>query len=795
MEENKRWVAKWIWSEDSFPLQHEIVYFRRTFHVENNDCQLVVNVSADSRYRLFLNGQSICVGPLKGDNYSHYYETVNLSAYLNVGKNVLAVKVVHYSSNSSHPSPESIWHSPNGGFLLEGSLKTSKGEIVETLHTDNKWKCFKDIAIHYEAESWISSTWLGGVERVNGVDLPHGWEKIDYDDSNWSEAVPFLDPQLDHGLLTPWQLTSRSVPFLYEDEKLFLRIMRTEGDAISKKDFTNKDHSLFIDRNSRFIVELDAGELTTGYLNIKVSGGKGAKLSILSSECYEKEDPETGRRIKRVRDDFSKGSKLLGDSDIYIVSGSGTKERQEVYEPFWWRTFRFVKLEIEAGDQPITIHSFSYRETGYPLDVKADFQSSDPSLTPLWDVSVRTLKRCMHETYEDCPYYEQLQYAMDTRLQILFTYAISGDDRLARKAIFDFHSSLLPSGMLQSRYPSVLPQVIPGFSIYWILMLHDHYMYFGDVDLVKRYRPTMDAVLDWFERKVGSEGLVDNLSSSYWNFVDWVEEWPFGIPGAVANGPLTIYNLMYAVALQKGAELNEWTGRQDVAREYQERAEKLKHAILLHCWSEEKQLFRDGPNVEEYSQHVQIWSVLSNVIGDEKAVNVMEKVLNDKTLSQVSYAMAFFLFRALSKTSLYDRSFDLWDIWRNMVELNLTTWVEDPVIQRSDCHAWGAAPLYEFTSEILGVQPDLPGFERILVQPKLGNLLSAKGSVATPYGLVYVEWRINEKQFSIMVNGPKDIPLNMKLPNGKTFFFDSSSNINHKCLIDHKERADNSDGK
>ncbi|MBS4216952.1 alpha-L-rhamnosidase N-terminal domain-containing protein [Bacillus sp. FJAT-49711] len=786
MEENKKWLAKWIWSKNISIDVHEIVYFRRTFHVEDKNCQLVVNVSADSRYRLFLNGQSICVGPLKGDSRTHYYETVNLSPYLKLGKNVLAAKVVHYSSHSSEPSPESIWHSPKGGFLLEGSLQTASGNIAETLDTNNKWKCFVDHAIHYEAESWISSIWLGGVERVEGAKLPHGWELVEYSDDHWKEAVPFLEPQLDHGLLTPWQLTRRTIPFLYEEEKLFTKIMRIQEDDISSRNIFTKT----IAQGTQFIVELDAGELTTGYLNIKVSGGKGAKISILPSECYEKEDPKTGRRIKGIRDEISEGSKLLGDSDIYIVGGYGTPETLEVYEPFWWRTFRFVRLKIEVSDEPITIHSFTYRETGYPLEVKTNFQSSDATMTPLWDVSVRTLKRCMHETYEDCPYYEQLQYAMDTRLQILFTYSISGDDRLARKAIFDYHSSLLPSGMLQSRYPSVLPQVIPGFSIYWILMVHDHYQYFGDVDLVKRYRPTVDAVLDWFDRKIGTDGLVDNLTSSYWNFVDWVAEWHNGIPGAVSKGPLTIYNLMYAVALLRGAELNEWTGRPDVAKEYRERAEKLKKAILSYCWSEKEGLFRDGPNVEEYSQHVQIWSVLLGVVEGEKAKEVMEKVLKDHTLSKVSYAMAFFLFRALSKTGLYLQSFDQWDTWRNMLKLNLTTWVEDPVGERSDCHAWGAAPLYEFTSEILGVQPDLPGYGRILVQPQLGNLSYAKGSAATPHGLVYINWEVAGDEFKIKIDGPKHIPLTLKLPNGENFFYSSASNIDHKCLLNYFDEVE-----
>jgi len=786
MEDIRNWQAKWIWKQEAKPDKHELVYFRRSFHVEHPDSRLMVHVSADSRYRLFINGKSVSIGPLKGDNHTHYYETVDVSDYLTLGQNVLSAIVLHYSSTTSEPSPDSIWHAPKGGFLLEGSLKTANGKIVESLHTDENWKCLEDEAVTFEAESWVSSIWLGGVERVDGAKVPHGWNLLNYDDSDWEAAKAIFPINLGFGLLTPWQLTERTIPFLYEKEATFAKVMRVIDDVAipieeQQRFFTKGEPELNLSPNEHYTVELDAGELTTGYLRLLVSEGKGTKIRIVPSECYEKRDPVTGERVKGIRDEISDGSYLLGDSDIYVVGGM----EEESYEPFWWRTFRFVRLEIEVGEEPIRIHQFHYRETGYPLDVKTDFSSSDETLKPLWDISIRTLQRCMHETYEDCPYYEQLQYSMDTRLQILFTYTISGDDRLARKAIYDYHSSLLPSGMLQSRYPSFLPQVIPSFSLYWILMVYDHYMYFGDTDLVKRYRPTIDAVLDWFDRKVNEDGLVDNLPDAYWNYVDWVAEWQKGIPPAKAEGPMTIYSLMYAVALQKAAVLYDATGRKDVAREYLERASQLNNAVRATCWSAEKGLFQDGPGVEDYSQHVQVWGVLSHVVEGEKAGKLMERAIDDKHLPQVSYAMAFFLFRALSEAGVYHRSFELWDSWRKMVQLNLTTWTEDPIShrQRSDCHAWGATPLYEFPAEVLGIQPDLPGFKRVNVQPNLGNLTWAKGSICTPEGLISVDWKIDHNLFTIQIDGPEQVPLVLKLPDGTTINYNNAANIKTTCLL------------
>ena len=92
-------------------------------------------------------------------------------------------------------------------------------------------------------------------------------------------------------------------------------------------------------------------------------------------------------------------------------------------------------------------------ETGYPLNVQTKADASDERFKKIWEISERTLRCCMHETYEDCPFYEQLQYAMDTRAQILYTYAISADDRLARKCMEDFRRSQRYDGLLNCAAP------------------------------------------------------------------------------------------------------------------------------------------------------------------------------------------------------------------------------------------------------------------------------------------------------------------------------------------------------
>ena len=769
--------GNFIWARNenkSINSENEIYLFRKRFSCLPTTAGFLVRISADSRYRLYCNGKSVVSGPCKGSQFTTYYEVIDLSAYLQEGENVLAVKVLHYPPVGENLS---IWRYPLGMLYVFGELKDREGNVQQRIVSDASWRSMQDVSTKFVPGSY-TTMFLGGSESSQGSLVPHHWQELEYDYSGWDPCVEYHLVDTTTGVLEPWQLTERNIPLLHEEEKNFLRLTYKENlpepkQQILKAFSFDNDTALVLKPMQTYVLEIDAGVLSTGFVRLALSGGALSEVGILCAECYENPPVEIPwMRDKGQRDD-AKNGKLYGDFDRYVVAGIGDRDKQqyEIYEPFLFKTFRFIRLEITTKNDPLSIHSFHYRDTAYPLDVKAEFRCSDNSLNTLWDISLRTLGRCMHESYEDCPYYEQFQYNIDTYLQTLFTYNVSGDDRMAKKAIHDFHSSLLPQGLLQSRFPSIEPQVIPGFTIYWILMVYDHYQYFHDIGLIKRYCPTIDAVLGWFDRHLNSDGLVDDIPQKYWQFVDWVSEWRDrrGVPEAAANGPLTVYNLMYSLGLQKSAELNRLLGRDCIAKEYLARAQAVNASVLKNCYAKSLGLFEDGPNSGTYSEHAQIWAVLANAVTGDTAAKLICDTLEHTHLAKVSYAMTFFLFRALAQTGLYHMSFDLWDPWRNMTELNLTTWAEDPVTQRSDCHAWGALPLYEFTTGVLGVKPSAKSDGMVTVKPIPGKLTWAEGVVVTALGPLGIEWRMLDGRCTLCIQNPSEIPLDIILPDGKQY--------------------------
>ena len=144
--------------------------------------------------------------------------------------------------------------------------------------------------------------------------------------------------------------------------------------------------------------------------------------------------------------------------------------------------------------------------------------------------------------------------------------------------------------------------------------------------------------------------------------------------------------------------------------------------------------------MEEYSQHCQVFAILTDSMDLGKGKKILlETIDHPEKYAQCSVAMKYYLFRAMEKTGLYEKTKSCWKIWKDMLAEDLTTCVEDDVNKRSDCHAWGALALYEIPAVILGVRPETPGYKKIKTQPQLGFLNSASGTVAARQRTIHVD--------------------------------------------------------
>lgn len=130
-------------------------YFRLRFQASRKD-ELVISISASSRYRLWINGHHVVFGPCKGDNWRQYYETIDLSDHLVDGDNVLAAKVIAYppfeSSVGRAQGPTWIMSKAMGPCLfLAGELVDTEGGKRRDLSTGNAaWRVCLDKAVGWD---------------------------------------------------------------------------------------------------------------------------------------------------------------------------------------------------------------------------------------------------------------------------------------------------------------------------------------------------------------------------------------------------------------------------------------------------------------------------------------------------------------------------------------------------------------------------------------------------------------------------------------------------------------------
>jgi hypothetical protein len=740
---HRDWKASWI-THPTAPLREPIVlHFRRTLTLAAVPSSYAVRVSADNRFIHYVNGHRAGDGPARGDLTHWRYERFDLAPLLKPGENLITATVWNFGVYA--PIAQMT---DRTAFLLE-SEATGDTSISTGVSKSGGWMVEIEPG-HRPIPRVVDGNWeymaSGTGEEINAELYDWNWNVAAASGSAW---VPVASPIREsiyetvngaHSADTtgdnPWGL----VP----DELLHMEYAPTSAGEIVRVDSASPEQTgmkafpgapINLPAGSRVHLLLDRKTLTTAYPQLTVSGGKGAQIKLTYAEALFDKDHHKGDR------DEVGDRKAIGLADSFLPDGG----QHRTFEPLWWRTWRYLDLDITTGAEPLTLESLKAQFTAYPFQERATFKANDPDLAKIWDISWRTARLDAHETYMDTPYYEQLQYIGDTRIQALISYTVGGDDRLARQALEAFDLSRIPEGLTRSRYPSSLPQTIPTFSLLYVGMLHDYWMYRPDsVGLTRSLLPGTRSVLGWFARYEQPAGLLHQFP--WWSFVDWVSD-DQKIPTYDAAGASCITTLEYLGALNDAADLEDAYGDPSIAVSYRTRAARIGSAIYSNCWSAERGLIADTPDKKDFSQQANFLAVLYDVIPKEGQQQALRKLLAinpgttpDGVLS-ASYYFRFYLARALDHAGMADEYLNSVGPWRKLLPLHFSTWPEIPGNTRSDSHAWSAHPIYDFLTLVAGIEPASPGFATVRIAPHLAALPSLTATFPHPQGEIKVEYQ------------------------------------------------------
>jgi len=775
-ENHLRWQCRWLGSEPSSRNGVQATIYRLDFDWAGGPLRF--HVSGAERYEFFVDGELLGAGPERGDYLHWAFET--FAGTLAKGKHRFTARV--WSAFDRAPNNQMP---AENRFMLQ-----AEGKADAVLSTGSaSWMALSAQGLTFDLSKPLYS-W-GVLDEVR-YDLAKYDERFDRGEvSGFKKAIMLEHPVSGMGAghrRDKFMLLAAELPLMLRRSVKGFKVCFVD-DGKSER-FYKKNHlpeyvvplQKMLDSGTPF--KLAAGKRIRAFVNLgnyycpfvraTLAGAGEVKTLFTEGFFADKDSWEKGDR-----NDFE--GKLLRDCHYDVFVAGGTKKSASTV---WHRAGKWLVLEIEAENGGLVLHDLQLTDTHYPLKITGKFAASDPFFAKLRPMMERTLEMCMHEVYYDCPYYEQMMYVGDTRLQVLMSLVLSGDARLPHKALKLFDWSRDYTGFTTACYPANWRMTIPPFSLAWVAMVRDVALWTMGREVVGAVRPGAHAVMDAWESYRQSNDLV--VSPPGWNFYDWVT-WPgvigdenlgkekvppWGVRDGIAKwhcavpkdghagGFNALANLFYLHVLQCAMEIEKYCGEPAMVELYAARAARSKEAINKHFFDAKRGCYSDDLLHEFRSEHVQSFAIITGVT-EGKRLRDVEKYLFDGERAGRAEATVYFnhyYFEACKIANRPDKFLERQhSLWSGFLALGLNTTLESPEPSRSDCHAFGAHLLLHWRTLLLGIEPVAPEFRMVKIQPRLGSLESVSGEFPTPHGKIVASFERKKGKLTGTVSLPAGI--------------------------------------
>lgn len=733
------WVAQFVWLPKSIYPNHQkvnytyfsdktdcnycLALFRKSFSISKNVVHAVLKTSACVKYRLYVNETFIGRGPIMlGGDYGNtdmldywFYDNYDISTLLNEN-NCICFDV------SLRTDIQADYSFGNGGLAFELSITYEDGSI-ETIISDEKVKC--EINTAFERP-----------EMYNAISDKGDWIKIWYNDRDWTDSE----------LTQQKELLLRPIPNLYEEEAYPQKII------VYAEQYNNRimnHEALLVNESSSLITfgcpvtfTLDFGIILSGRIHIKLDGVAGTNAKLHLCEIEGKID----------------------SSYTYVM-----KDGYQEYEFFNLSSVRYLIVTISNITKQIEINSIFVKFSCYPVKEEGTFACSDSLLNDVYEAGKYSLKMCRQDYHMDSPIHQEaLGCTGDYMIESLVNYYAFYDSRLTRLDIWRTAQILhLHNGFFFHT----------SYSLLFAQMVWDYYMFTGDSSILNEVEESLDILINRFYGYIGEFGVIEKAPN--YMFMDWVPQGNYNLhhpPRTIGQGYMTA---MFIRALENCAKIKRVMSKEDKATEFIHQSNKIKEAFHKLFWNEDKGLYCDGvnnttPTVSNdwlpadiegifYSQHTNSLAVFYNIAPEEYKTEIMEKVVNDTTLTQAQPYFMHFVIEAIYEANLFEK-YGLQQIrrWEKLLYECRSSLKE--VWFGFDCdysHAWGGTPTYQLPSKVLGIRPLKPGFSEVEINPILGSLEFANGEVITPLGKIKVEYTNNGKYYKADIEIPEKIKVKL----------------------------------
>ncbi|MGW5113398.1 alpha-L-rhamnosidase-related protein [Nocardia sp. NPDC004123] len=753
------WIGQWIWSDrpalggasraqpygslDPSRFDQRVL-FRRGFELASVPARATVRITADSRYRLYVNGIDIGVGPVRHGPRQLCFDEYDIRHALREGGNTVAVlaRFYGYSVPWWEPSPPSF---TMGGGAMVAEIRLDE----EIIATDPSWRFAPGDAWRPGHPTDMLLTQLP--ENLDARLLEPRWMAPDFDDSSWSYARVLAEYSVvgPRGVTRPptepWGvLRPRPIPALTGEIRTATVMDKRAAPPSGDDPRAALVAALGGVAGDRALLVADFAMIVSGRLELHFEAARGQVIDGALVEVPTVAALDSAPVFRYV---------ARGSADTYFSADSVGG--------------RYLVLALEDATTPVALR---IRELLRPRDPVAPFDSSDPRLDAVYRTGLRTVDLTSHDAYIDCPTREQRSWTGDAVVHQSVDLIANQDWRLARwnpqLAAQPRADGLLPM-VVAGDFATTQVPTIPDWSLHWIRSVHNLFRYTGDRELVGGLLSAAEGILRYFEPYCGPAGLVEEVPG--WVLIDWS---PVQVSGASAA-----LNALLARGLRDFAEMARWVGDHGRATWAAAFHDRLLRGFESF-WDPGRRAYRDnlvvGRRGTSVSEHVAAAAVCADLVPPERKPEILRLLLDRSAMFTASPladhggdalgpsagqpvsvrpepdwdtersvvgAQPFFRYvvhDAIARLGAADRIVELCLDW-DRLRADAPTAFRECWEGGSYCHGWSATPTRDLVCYTLGITPAEPGFTRARIAPRPGVLTAAAGAAPTPYGVVSVE--------------------------------------------------------
>ncbi|MBL7093841.1 family 78 glycoside hydrolase catalytic domain [candidate division KSB1 bacterium] len=733
------WKAKWIGldkavGDDDPDAEHRRLsarILRYEFLIKKKIKRATAFICGLGLFELYVNGEKIgdqVLSPgLTEYNKRSFYMTFDVKDFLQQKNN--AVGVVLGNGRYFAPRGEKPTKTLTYGFpklLLQINTLFEDGTSISVV-SDEKWKLTTDGPIQanceYDGEIYDART------------EANGWSKIGFNDSQWRNV----------------ELVEKPGEKLVAQMNEPIKVMET----IQPVAVTEPQPGIFI---------FDMGQNMVGWVQLKVKGERGTKISLKFAEVLH----DDGMLFM----DNIRGAKV---TDVYILKGGAT----ETWEPkFTYHGFRYVEVKGFPGKPDLS--AIEGKVVYDAVETSGTFSCSNPLINNIYKNAYWGIRGNYRSIPTDCPQRDERQgWLGDRSAESRGESYIFDIVKLYNKWLVDIQDAQLENGSVPNVAPSYWPMYSdnttwPGSFIIIPAMLYDQY---GDLETLRRHYPSMKKWIDHMSQYL-QDGIMPRDT-----YGDWCvppedarlihSNDPKRTTSGEFIGTAYFYHELklmgrFAILLNKPAD----------ASNFQNLAKKMKTAFNEKFLNE---------NPLKYSNNTQTVNVLALTFGlvPEKYQtkifeNLVEKIMGENE-GHIGTGLigCQWLMRVLTENGRSDIAYTLasqhtYPSWGYMVEHGATTIWElwngdtgDPgmnshnhVMLLGDLIIW-------FYENLAGIKadPEQPAFKHIIMRPEIvGDLDFVKASYASMHGPIKSEWKINNNKFYWDISIPPNTTATIYVP-------------------------------